>query len=217
MTNRIFRQFHTEVEQDMFDSIINETIHNFGLDVQYLPMNGQLDGVLGEYERIVYDAAFPMEMSLENRENFDNGEDTLEKFGIDVRQTFQFTAGITKFKERVQPYNPPITRPREGDLIYVPMDSSLYEITKVREYERYYRWGKLFTYNITCELFRYSGQEFKTGVEEIDEYNYKFSSEDATPEEIVSSDPLAANEIFEDEAADLLDFDETNPFGNPGL
>lgn len=220
MANPTFSQFIETEEQDFYDGIIVDSIYDMGLEVKYLPTRATEDTIFGENDAIHYDTIYALDMALENKEAFDNGEDMLEKFGLDIRQTFHFTVSITKFTEIVTGTEAAITRPREGDLIFVPMDSSLYEITKVREYEKYFRWGKLFTFELTCELFRYSGQTFETGDTTIDAYNTKFSSEDlgspyqGSPYDLTSIDPIADNEDFSTEAADILDFDETNPFGD---
>lgn len=220
MSNGIFSQFIETDEQDFFDEIIKDSIYDMGLEVKYLPTRATEDVIFGENDGIHYDTTYDLDMALENKETFDNSEDMLEKFGLDVRQTFQFTVSITSFQETVTAAEPAITRPREGDLIFTTLDTSLYEITKVREYEQYFRWGKLFTYNITCELFRYSGQIFDTGVAAIDAYRPKFTTEDlgspeqGSPYDLTMIDRNADNEDFSTEAADILDFDETNPFGD---
>jgi len=55
-----------------------------------------------------------------------------------------------------------ITRPREGDLIYFPLSKSLFEINFVEHENPLYPLGKLYSYQITAELFTYSYEKIQT-------------------------------------------------------
>ena len=55
------------------------------------------------------------------------------------------------------------SRPNEGDLIFFPLNEKLYEIKFVEHEEIFYPHGKLYTYDLTCELFQYSSQQLDTG------------------------------------------------------
>ena len=59
-------------------------------------------------------------------------------------------------------------RPNEGDLIYFPMVSKLFEIKFVEHESIFYQTGRLQTYDIRCELFEYSSEQLDTGYSEID-------------------------------------------------
>lgn len=45
------------------------------------------------------------------------------------------------------------TRPLEGDLIFLPLNNNLYEIKFVEHQNIFYQHGKLYTYDIQCELY----------------------------------------------------------------
>jgi len=59
-------------------------------------------------------------------------------------------------------------RPNEGDLIYFPMVSKIFEIKNVEHEAIFYQTGRLQTYDIRCELFEYSSEKLDTGLTEID-------------------------------------------------
>jgi len=61
-----------------------------------------------------------------------------------------------------------INRPQEGDLIYFPMVSKIFEIKFVEHEQIFYQTGRLQTYDVRCELFEYSSERISTGNTEID-------------------------------------------------
>jgi hypothetical protein len=69
------------------------------------------------------------------------------------------------------------TRPREGDLLYVPVMRKLFELKFVEEELNFFSIGKRnpYMYELRCELFRFSDENFETGVEEIDDVNAEAS------------------------------------------
>ena len=60
------------------------------------------------------------------------------------------------------------SRPLEGDLIYFPLNSKLFEVKFVEHEEFFYQTGRLQTYELRCELFEYSSERIDTGNTEID-------------------------------------------------
>jgi len=128
-----------------------------------------------------------------------------------------------------------INRPQEGDLIYFPMVSKIFEIKFVEHEQIFYQTGRLQTYDVRCELFEYSSERISTGNTEIDAIEstysldtlgYQFTLEDGTGVAqledggtllqeftIETTDKSANNEFFQTQADNILDFSEINPFG----
>jgi len=125
------------------------------------------------------------------------------------------------------------SRPMEGDLIYFPLNSKIYEIKFVEHEEIFYPHGKLYTYDLNCELFTYDSQRLDTGNTAIDTIevthtadvlNYQFTLENddiLTDEDggyilqeyrVESQDAAANNEFFTQKSYDFIDFSESNPF-----
>jgi len=59
-------------------------------------------------------------------------------------------------------------RPLEGDLIYFPLSKGLFEIKFVEHQNPFYQLGKLYTYQLSCELFQYSQEDMETGWSDVD-------------------------------------------------
>jgi len=130
-----------------------------------------------------------------------------------------------------------ILRPREGDLIWVPMMGYMYEIKFTENIENFFQLGKLFTYELRCDRFEYSSEELNTDVGDIDiiEDEYSLSTanlekalledgdfmlnEDGTyfvneGESVITYDATADNDAIGEKLIDddILDFTEMNPF-----
>jgi len=100
----------------------------------------------------------------------------MTKFGI--RTTDELTLVISKerYEDFVTPFyaaNPTeellTSRPKEGDLIYFPLSDSLFEVKFVEHENPFYQLGKLYVYQLTCELFEYEDEVIDTSIEVIDD------------------------------------------------
>jgi hypothetical protein len=70
----------------------------------------------------------------------------------------------------------------------------------------FFQLGKLYTYRLECELFNFSHEDFLTGVDEVDEIAHEINLHDL--------DAGSQNEVFDTKKTTVLDFDESNPFGD---
>jgi hypothetical protein len=130
-----------------------------------------------------------------------------------------------------------IYRPREGDLIWLPLVQSMYEIKFCEDNEYFFQLGKVYTYELRCDRFEYSSETFDTNLLEVDtiedtyslatnvldellvEDETKLLLEDDTTiilegDTIVSRANTADNDFITNEIQDddVLDFSEANPF-----
>lgn len=124
------------------------------------------------------------------------------------------------------------SRPLEGDLIFFPLNNKLYEIKFVEHENIFYQHGKLYTYDLVCELYD-RGERLLTGNTIIDtigtstsldilNYQIQFENGDTFINEeggymlleyrIEDTAPLANNEIIRIEGDDYVDWSERNPF-----
>jgi hypothetical protein len=117
-----------------------------------------------------------VEMYIKNIEGFEGDGDFLSKFNLEIRDRITFTVARRVFSEEVGS-NESIQRPKEGDLIYFPLNNKVFQIKFVEHEAIFYQLGALQTYDIVCELFEYSGERFFTGIPEIDalQKNYDIS------------------------------------------
>lgn len=130
-----------------------------------------------------------------------------------------------------------ILRPREGDLIWVPMMGYMYEIKFTENIENFFQLGKLYTYEMRCDRYEYSSERIDTGVADIDGIEDQFSLSTDNVEKslledgelllledgtrivnegtvVVNADVAADNEYIGEKLIDddVLDFSEKNPF-----
>ncbi len=213
-TNFYFSNFTNSGEQRLIEDLIIESIRVYGLDVWYMPrVFGALDDLLNEDDLPIFDSAYMVEMYVKNVEGFQGDGDFLSKFGLQIRDSMTLTIAMRKFTEEVGAYDESI-RPKEGDLVYFPLNRKIFEVKHVEHEAIFYQMGSLQTYDLRVELFEYSNERFVTGNEEIDSWLDKYkTTANNTIAGIESIDSLADNFTIETEADSILDFTEENPFG----
>jgi hypothetical protein len=202
------------MEQNLIEDLVIESIRIYGHDVWYLPRTlGAKDELLNEDDLPIFNKAYMVEMYIKNVDGFEGEGDFLSKFGLQIRDSITFTVSIRKFSEEIGFYTEKV-RPNEGDLIYFPLNNKMFEIMHTEHESIFYQMGSLQTYDLRCELFEYSQQRFTTGITEIDTLfsSYVLTS-NAAIANVESVDVLADNFTIETEADNILDFTESNPFG----
>ena len=109
-------------------------------------------------------------MYIENTDGFEGEGDLLSKFGVEVRDQATFIISVRSWERFISLDSNLATsfRPNEGDLIYLPLSGSMFEIKFVEHEDPFYQIGKLFVFKMRCELFEYSGEDFDTDVIEVD-------------------------------------------------
>lgn len=175
-TNVYFNNFSPAVlnEQRLFEDLITESIQIHGHDVKYLPREvyDSADDILGENPNAKFTRAYNMEMYLANVEGYEGDGDFFSKFGLEIRDTSNFVISRRTFDK----YMPSTiaTRPREGDLIWVPVLNKIFEIKFVEEELLFFSLGRRqpYLYELRCEVFRFSNENFDTGDEEIDDIEH---------------------------------------------
>jgi hypothetical protein len=181
-TNFYFNNFPTRLadapvtpEQLLVEDLVIEALQIYGLDVYYLPRTtrDQVDYLFGEDVLKEYRTAHPIEMYLENVTGFDGEQDFISKFGLEIRDEVTMLVSRLRFKYAVNGY----TRPREGDLVFVPMTTSFFEITSVEsenDQAMFYtlgrgRGGNVYVFALKMKQFYFSNEIIDTGINDIDD------------------------------------------------
>jgi len=178
-TNNYFNFFPGDSitsEQLLVEDLVIEAMKIHGMDVYYLPRstrdNETEDFLYGEDTTKQYREAYVIEMYLENTSAMEGEGDFISKFGLEIRDETSLLVSRRRFKMTV----PNIGRPREGDLIYIPLLQNFFEITHV-EHENNQammytlgrgRGGNVYVYALRMKQFVFSDEIISTGVEEID-------------------------------------------------
>lgn len=157
-------------EQRLLEDLVVESIKIMGHNCHYLPReawDGD-DRIFGETRNAKFSRAYTIEMYLANVEGYEGDGDFFSKFGLEIRDTSNFVLSRRSF-ERYVPSSIAI-RPREGDLIYVPVINKIFEIKFVEEELMFFSLGKRnpYIYELRCEMFRYSNETIDTGISEVD-------------------------------------------------
>ena len=170
-TNPYFSQ-SVRSEQSLFEDIVIESLKMYGQDIYYLPRDiVNEDRILGDDVPSRFNSSYKIEMWIENVDGFDGEGDLFSKFGVEIRDQATFVVSRRRWSQTIQRYDNEITiaRPAEGDLLYIPFSSKLFQITHVEHEQPFYQLQNLPTYKLRCELFEYNDEDFDTNVDVIDD------------------------------------------------
>jgi hypothetical protein len=221
-TNVFFRNYDNFNEQQLIDDLVIESIKMYGVDVLYVKRSiGSRDTVFNEDDTPIYDEVFEFESYVKNVDGFEGEGDFLSKFGLQIRDQVTFSVANRTFERFVTRENNDIVRPREGDLIFFPLNSKMYEIKNVEHESVFYQSGALQVFDIVCELIEYSNQIFRTGRDNVDAYFDDIITDTytnvgannaSTLVGLANTDPIARNLFYEREGDSIIDFTEIDPF-----
>ena len=102
-------------------------------------------------------------------------------------------------------------RPQEGDLVFFPLVNKIFEIKFVEHEDIFYQTGRLQSYDLRCELFKYSSEQIRTGNTDIDSIETA-GTLDTLLYQLFTQDAGANNSFFQSEGESIIDFSERNPF-----
>ena len=168
-TNKYFN-YGDRNQQNLYESLVIESIQMYGQDVYYLPREiVNKDALLLDDVPSRFGSAYKVEMYIENQDGFEGEGDLFTKFGIELRDQANFVVARKRWKNLIgNNLDKQNFRPREGDLIYLPMSESIFEILKVETETPFYQLKNLPTFRLQCELFEYSDEDLDTDIASID-------------------------------------------------
>lgn len=215
-TNSYFTQ-GTTGEQNLIEELIIESLKIYGKDMFYIPRTlVSPDQVFGEDRLSEFKNMYPIEMYFDNIDSFAGQGAIIQKFGMLMDQSATLTVARKRWNDLIGIHGTTHlpNRPNEGDLLYYPLTKGLFEIKFVKHQEPFYQLGKLYTYKLDVELFQYSSERINTGVPEVDVFE-DLKSFDVTinPDIEEASQKFASNNTFHQKAEGVINFDESNPFG----
>lgn len=238
-TNFFFNNFQASQEQLLLENLIIESIKIYGHDIFYIPRTlNNYDDVYGADDQSSYDVAYPIEMYIKSIDGFGGDQEFLSKFGVEIRNQVVFSVSRRVFNEEVGEYTTQV-RPNEGDIIYFPLNQRAFQVKFVNKYEMFYQLGALQTWEMTCEVFEYSGELFNTGIPEIDSIQKKYDTnilnwtiKTTDNKAIITEDgdylvlenssiedlmPASDNEEIQNESNLFVDFSSIDPFSEGKL
>ena len=171
MARNIYFSDKVRSEQKLYENIIIESLKMFGQDVYYLPRTIVNENrVFGEDVPSKFSNSYKIEMYIENTEGFEGEGDLFTKFGVEIRDEATFIVARKRWNTTVGRVDNQIEgeRPREGDLIFLPLSNSLFEVMHVEHEQPFYQLSNLPTFKMRCQLFEYSGEDLDTDIVSID-------------------------------------------------
>jgi len=179
-------------EQSLYENLIVESLKFYGQNVYYLPREVvSRDMVFNDETLSEFKYAYQVEVYVENVEGYDGEGDLFQKFGVEIRDAATIVMARRRFNQEIRQYQETPTekyyRPREGDLIHIPLSNSTFEIMKVEDENPFYQLGQLPVFRMRLELFEYSTERFSTGsnvgvtqIEEFAAYQWQLTMDSAS-------------------------------------
>lgn len=209
--NPYFNLYGASNEQDLLEGLIIESIQMYGFNTFYMPQTlDDFDEVFREATARTYSSNFVIECYLKSNLGFEgDGKFMSKELGWEIRDATTFTMSQKQFKTITN-----MERPREGDLLYLPLDQKIYEIKFVDHQSVFYQLGRLMVYDLELELFEYSGERFETGIPEVDVISTTYTM-DGTDADHYEDWQDQSPEI-QTESNGFIDFSEEDPFAHGG-
>lgn len=213
--NKYFDFYSYTPEQDFYADFVDEEICLAGTEILYIPKDVvDIDGILCEPYQALHNRFYPMAARLSNIQGYEGNPDVMTQFGVQFQPETEWIISKRMFRNMKIPERD--LRPNEGDLILVGsaqatssdpvFTNSLFEITYVKRDVPNWPLGRYYVWAINCQLYTVSGEKFETGNAHIDRINTQYSNAEDLKQGI--------NKSLEDKKIELVDFSETNPFGN---
>lgn len=158
-------------EQNLFEDIIIESLKIYGQDLYYLPRDiVNEDKIFGQDVPSEFNSSHRIEMYIENIEGFEGEGDLFTRFGVEIRDEATFIVSRRRWNQTVNKYDNTISgdRPREGDLIYLPLTNKIFEISHVEHEQPFYQLNNLAVFKLRAQLFEYNDEDLDTGIAAID-------------------------------------------------
>ena len=185
-------------EQNLVQDLVDEQIKLFGSDIYYLPRTILKDNTLDDVIYSKFESQFQVEMLLSNVEGFGEQSEFISKFGIRITDEVKFIVSARRWAESEAQYTPDLTvpgRPNEGDLLYFPLTTDIYEIKFVERESPFYQFGKIQFIIMTAEIYEIGNDKIDTGIDEIDEIEQLFSSAIALNMKVGGTDDFTIGEV----------------------
>ena len=165
-------------EKRLHEDLIIEGLKIFGQDVYYMPRTlVNRDLVMGEDTTSKFDDSYAIEMYFETNEGFAGEQEIINKFGLEIRDDTTLVLSKRRFEDHVAS-KATLTatgRPNEGDIVYVPLLKSFFEIQFVEDQEPFYQMGNLPVYKLKVTRWEYANEQINTGIGELDAVEDKYT------------------------------------------
>ena len=184
MPRNVYFSQGTTGEQNLYEDITIEGLKIYGHDAYYIPRKiVNEDSLFNEDQLSSFGSSYMIEAYVANVDGYEGEGDLLSKFGLEIKDQVTLVIANRRWEQLIGRHVASDTdldrsvtrRPMEGDLVYLPFAKGLFEITFVEAEDPFYQLQNLPTFQLKCELFKYSGEDIDTGVDIIDTYETQFA------------------------------------------
>ena len=232
MPRNVYFSQGTTGEQNLYEDITIEGLKIYGHDAYYIPRKiVNEDSLFNEDQLSSFGSSYMIEAYVANVDGYEGEGDLLSKFGLEIKDQVTLVIANRRWEQLIGRHVASDTdldrtvtrRPMEGDLIYLPFAKGLFEITFVEAEDPFYQLQNLPTFQLKCELFKYSGEDIDTGVDIIDTYETQFadrqrltlgagSGDYQIGENVKQNIPLGLNPAGRSISAEVAEWDPINKY-----
>lgn len=197
-------------ESDLYNDLVIEAIQVVGVNLLYIKRREEELNAFSEAELQKLEASFIIEAQVMQIDNFSGEADLFTPFGYIPQDSATFKMSISRFKQEAKGTG--IVEPVEGDVIYMPISNTLWEIRRVGKDDVHYVSGQRYTYITQCVVYQPSHEEDNFDTQNLI-FNDVLQNLGSTPtgnQDESEHIPKAAEQDIVEET----DFDIDNPFGD---
>lgn len=218
VTNPYVNWYKYNPTKQLHDSLTAESIQMLSPDMYYVRREFvNIDKILGEDRESKFVKSWKIAAYIESYANYEGQRDFFSKFGLNSNDEMTLIVNPRLFAHQTDGGIPVL-----GDLVYFPLDNSLFEITWV-EQDPFFQFGDRPQRKINLVKFIYTGEELDPKLQRNEGIHIEPDAElDLEP--IRNLDGLADTNIdqyeedraFEDEGDEFIEsFDVVNGRGSP--
>jgi|SRR5699024_1609249 len=216
-TNPFFNHYRAENEQDLINRLVTESIQVMGIDVQYIQRTqDNVDYLYNEDPSNYFEKFKTIEMYPLFVDGLD-GDELMTIFGNEFKKTATFVVSKSRFTEEFDDqflsHEHRLTKPREGDLIYMPVTKTIFEINYVNNESPYFEKGKQYVYELKVETFEYSYEDIDARDSDVPDMDEILDQMTIDPYVWDKDDEFGDNEELALDKDSNVMFDPENPFG----
>lgn len=205
MLNPYVDNYNQTEEQALTDELIIEAIQMKGLDIRYMERtHHNYNYLYGEDPTSSFKGTKSIEMYMNNVQGWGGEGEMMSKFGLTIKDTAKLVVSKTRFNEEF----PLLSRPREGDLLFMPVTNTIFEIKYVENESPFFQQGAQLVYELSVELFELSHETIDSGDVDIDSFINNVLNFDPATE----TDAYGDNAALEDEIQPKTSFNPADPF-----
>lgn len=164
--------------QCLADTLVAESIQMRGVEAYYIRREFvNVDLLFGEDLQNKFEKAYKIAIYLNSFDSYEGQREFFSKFQMSIQDEITFSINPGLFKSQVDD-----KEPKEGDLLYFPMDNSLFELNWVEPRDPFYQLGQNAIRKITASKFIYSGEEITPELQDTGlDFDFDVSSLELEP------------------------------------